>query len=178
MKDYIQLALRTESTDNVQLREPRLMHAAVGIMTELVELCVAGAAHDTVNACEEVGDVFWYSAIACDTLECTFEELILISDIGDMEDDDIGQFLFEASADLLDQVKRNTYYGTKIDPIAFGRSLGNVLKVLFEMCREENWSVSEIQERNIEKLRVRFPEKFNQNDAENRNLDAEREVLS
>lgn len=95
------------------LRDQKLIdviHAILGICTESVELVEAlqKPTLDEVNIKEELGDVLWYVAICCKTLDCTFEELM---------------------------------------------------------------------ETNIAKLKARFPERFNEHDALNRNLDNERKVL-
>lgn len=123
MKDYIQKAKRTESTNFSELAgrlsiesNIRLLHAAFGMCTETGEFTDQLKKHifygkplDVTNLKEEIGDAFWYFAIACDVLGVTFEEL---------------------------------------------------------------------QERNIAKLTARYPDKFDENLALNRNLDKERETLT
>ena len=111
---YQRAALRTEST-TYQPIDPRLLHAAYGIVTEAGELLDAikkatfyGKPLDTVNVAEEIGDLMWYIAIACDALA---------TDLGD------------------------------------------------------------IMDRNIAKLRTRYPDKFTTEAATNRDLDAERKTL-
>lgn len=58
----------------------KLLHAAMGIVTESGELMDAMKKHliyakplDTVNLQEECGDLFWYIALLADTLGFTFE---------------------------------------------------------------------------------------------------------
>ena len=89
-KEYIQDAIRTESRDFSKIGERmaqedniRLLHAAIGIVTEAGELQDALKKHvfygkelDTVNIKEEMGDLFWYLAIMADTLDISFEELM------------------------------------------------------------------------------------------------------
>ena len=113
-QEYIQLAIRTESTVDAQINR-RLDHAADGLCTESGEVKdimkrskFYGKNIDIVNYKEELGDILWYIAIACDALDCTFEELM---------------------------------------------------------------------EKNIEKLRIRYPEKFTHDNALNRDLIAERKSL-
>jgi NTP pyrophosphatase (non-canonical NTP hydrolase) len=74
---YINAALRTEAPS-----DQRLLHAAMGMCTETGELMDALKKHmfygkplDGVNLSEELGDLFWYIAIACDALGTTFEEV-------------------------------------------------------------------------------------------------------
>lgn len=59
----------------------RLLHAGLGLLTEAQEFLAPviysishGGKLDLVNLKEELGDMMWYEAIACDTLGTTFEE--------------------------------------------------------------------------------------------------------
>ncbi len=87
-KDYIAKAMKTESQDFAAVaarasstKMIRTLHAAMGVSTEAGELLDAVKKHlfygkplDEVNLKEEVGDLFWYVAILCDTLGLSFEE--------------------------------------------------------------------------------------------------------
>lgn len=89
MEEYIKLALCTEakSLDKCSLRvyDPkmlRLLHAAMGFTTESGEFMDAlkraiyyGKPVDATNLVEELGDIFWYLAIAADTLGISFAEI-------------------------------------------------------------------------------------------------------
>lgn len=81
-------ALRTESSEfkplidanGKQYNEARLLHAALGMQTEAAEFSDAlkkalfyGKPLDVVNLKEEIGDLFWYLAIAVDELGTTFD---------------------------------------------------------------------------------------------------------
>ncbi|MDB4330347.1 nucleoside triphosphate pyrophosphohydrolase family protein [bacterium] len=61
----------------------RLLHGVVGIITEAGEMTEQLYAHmydkkelDEVNIAEEIGDLFWYCAIICDTVGISFESLM------------------------------------------------------------------------------------------------------
>lgn len=89
-KEYIQDAIRTESTDFTSMDKrlgedgtKRLLHAGIGLATEAGEFLDALKKHifygkelDRVNLKEEMGDLFWYLAIACDELDVEFEPLM------------------------------------------------------------------------------------------------------
>ncbi len=89
-KEYIQDAIRTESTDFSAMNDrltvdgtKRLLHAGIGLSTEAGEFLDALKKHifygkelDRVNLKEEMGDLFWYLAIACDELGVEFEPLM------------------------------------------------------------------------------------------------------
>ncbi len=85
--DYVSQALRTESRpDEAMLQRQaaviRLDHAAKGLVTEAGEFNDALKKHvfynrplDRVNLVEELGDVLWYVAIACDVLRVSLEDV-------------------------------------------------------------------------------------------------------
>lgn len=89
-KEYIQNAIRTEAVDfqamDNRLHEDgtkRLLHAGIGMATEAGEFLDALKKHifygkdlDRVNLKEELGDLFWYMAIACDELDIEFEPIM------------------------------------------------------------------------------------------------------
>lgn len=89
-RDYINDAIVTESRDfeamNTRLNDDglkRLLHAGIGLSTEAGEFLDALKKHifygkelDRVNLKEEIGDMFWYLAIACDELGVDFEPLM------------------------------------------------------------------------------------------------------
>lgn len=88
MKNYIKEALKTELKDyqEVQKRNTpqicRLMHASSGMCTEAGEFLdmlkkhiFYGKDFDRTNAIEELGDMLWYIAIACDELGVTLEKV-------------------------------------------------------------------------------------------------------
>lgn len=66
---------------NVALEvNPRLFHAIIGIATEATELLEAlndpSGEIDTVNLIEELGDLNWYEAIACDAMNVSLEDVL------------------------------------------------------------------------------------------------------
>jgi NTP pyrophosphatase (non-canonical NTP hydrolase) len=88
--EYIQDAIVTESRNFEAMNErlnddglKRLLHAGIGLSTEAGEFLDALKKHifygkelDRVNLKEEIGDLFWYIAIACDELDVDFEPLM------------------------------------------------------------------------------------------------------
>lgn len=87
-ENFVSDAMRTESSmfhklvsvDGVEYDEKRLLHAALGMQTESAEFSDAikkslfyGKPLDVVNLKEELGDLFWYIAIAIDELDTTID---------------------------------------------------------------------------------------------------------
>jgi len=89
-KQYVSDALRTESINMPEIRsrieDPqmiRLLHAAMGLETEVGEFMdplkkyfFYGKKPDMVNLGEELGDLMWYIAIACDALGLDLETVM------------------------------------------------------------------------------------------------------
>ncbi len=81
------------------------------------------------------------------------------------------------AGELLDQAKKVIFYGKKIDETNIEEELGDLLWYIALLCDVFNFKFEDIMEKNIAKLKLRYPEKFTQEKALNRDLDAERKVL-
>jgi len=82
MENFTKSCLRTESRAKPLGHDQlsRLLHAAMGLCTEagefmdpLKKALFYGKEIDEVNLREELGDLLWYIAIACDALDTTVE---------------------------------------------------------------------------------------------------------
>jgi len=76
-KDYLAISERVRSDVVIQL-----LHASMGLNTEAGELLdsvkrhiIYGSELDTINIKEELGDLMWYIALACRSLETDFEQI-------------------------------------------------------------------------------------------------------
>lgn len=63
------------------------------------------------------------------------------------------------------------------DTVNLKEELGDIFWYMAILAKAMNFTFEEIQHANIEKLKLRFPEKFTEAAANNRNLDAERKLL-
>src|ERR1022692_3937642 len=75
--------------------------------------------------------------------------------------------------ELMDAFKRSIYYGKPLDAVNVGEEIGDIMWYVSNMCRLMDLDLEVLMERNISKLRVRYPEKFSSESALNRDLDAE-----
>ncbi len=64
-----------------------------------------------------------------------------------------------------------------IDKANLEEELGDVLWYIALLCRTHNFTFEKIMAKNIAKLSARYPEKFSETDAVNRNLVKERKIL-
>lgn len=81
------------------------------------------------------------------------------------------------SGELLDQFKKHIFYGKPLDVVNVGEELADKLWYIVNLCRLLNLDPEQLMQNNIDKLRVRFPDKFTMENALNRNLEAERKEL-
>lgn len=186
--EYQQLALRTESVPAIlQTGRPqhdakmtRLLHAAMGICTEVGELAQAVTSVgyqrplNKVNAMEELGDVLWYVAVGFDALGLPMPARP--EDPGEQ----IGTLTLELSAAagaLLDLLKKHLFYGKPFDPRAADAALAEVYRFTVAAVYELDYTLEHAMERNIAKLEKRYPQKFTAEAALTRDLEAERKAL-
>lgn len=81
------------------------------------------------------------------------------------------------AGEFVDALKRRIYYGKEIDRTNLVEELGDVSWYQRIGCAELEEGLISMMERNVAKLRRRFPDKFTEHSALNRDLMAERETL-
>jgi hypothetical protein len=77
----------------------------------------------------------------------------------------------------MDILKKHVFYGSEIDWKHVREELGDSQWYQALLIDVSDTSFEEVQKLNIDKLRVRYPDKFDPEQALNRNLEAERKVL-
>lgn len=85
------------------------------------------------------------------------------------------------SAEFMDQLKKHIQYGKELDWVNLGEELGDLMWYIALAARiiEKNTDVTleDWLERNIKKLKERYPERFENHQAININISKEREIL-
>lgn len=81
------------------------------------------------------------------------------------------------AGELQDAIKRHVYYGKPLNRVNLLEELGDVLWYVALVGNFLGVSLEIVAERNIEKLRSRYPEKFDEHHAINRDLAAEQKIL-
>lgn len=164
-----------------------VLHMGLGVATEYFELMEAINKKDFVNVSEEIGDIQWYIGnhlkMIFKSEDKIYEKLTEVwfkpqySLLTVNEHMDVITNLFEKYTDMC---KRHGAYNKKIDQyedklrtlaINISHSLVSILLNHAEV------SPKQCLERNINKLLARYPDKFDQFLAMNRDLVAEREIL-
>jgi len=80
-------------------------------------------------------------------------------------------------AELANIFKTNMAYGKKIDWINVQEEIGDAMFYLINFCNINNFDLENILQNNIDKLKSRYPDKFTEQHALNRDLKKERKIL-
>lgn len=81
------------------------------------------------------------------------------------------------TAEFTDEVKKSLFYGKELDVVNLQEELGDALWYIAIAMDELGTDFETEMRRVINKLKVRYPEKFTNEAAENRDLKSERAVL-
>ena len=81
------------------------------------------------------------------------------------------------AGELLDSLKKHIFYGKKLDYVNISEELGDLLYYISVCIDILGTSFEEVMEKNIAKLKARYPDKFTEDKAINRDLNTEREIL-
>lgn len=88
-----------------------------------------------------------------------------------------GMGMTTEAGEFIDQLKKHLFYGKTLDEVNLGEEIGDLLWYIAIAADELNMDISQIMQTNIDKLKARFPDKFTEHDAQNRDLDKERDIL-
>jgi len=81
------------------------------------------------------------------------------------------------SGELLDAIKKSAFYNRELDRTNIEEELGDLLWYIALIIDECDFDFETILEKNIRKLRVRYPEQFSDERAANRDLNKEIEAF-
>ena len=81
------------------------------------------------------------------------------------------------AGELKDVYKKHIAYNKPIDLPNVKEELGDLLWYIARICDLQGWTIEEVQQLNIDKLKARYPEKFTSKKAIDRNLIKERQIL-
>jgi NTP pyrophosphatase (non-canonical NTP hydrolase) len=186
INDYVDSAKRTESIvlglNDLSLR---LLHSSMGLATEIIEFNETyhknGALKqlDIVNLLEEIGDMFWYIAIGCDIFKINFSNIIFSLK---NEKFDLDTRLYSRIAEnnigaILDKCKRQIFYRKIIDEVEYKELYIEVIKNLYKLVISMGYEFEPLLQKNIDKLKARYPDKYSDHNAINRDLEEERRIL-
>ncbi len=183
--------------------DPRILHGAIGLVTESGELmeCVhdsmfvvpskiVGAppkrkSIDRLNLVEEVGDTLWYVALLVDALGITYEQLVKLDRLPHLEGFP-NQIVFQygvqqvhiSSCVLMDMLKCQIYYNRPLDIERFTQNLADALVGLGFIVRGIDTSIEVCVIVNKAKLESRYKDEYTDDQANERDLEQERQIIS
>jgi NTP pyrophosphatase (non-canonical NTP hydrolase) len=157
-----------------------LSHMALGLAGELGEIVNCTGTElkhkiDLTNLEEELGDQYWYLSCYCHLRNVPVPHADHLK--VDIENDLCFELLISSISDLVDLVKRYTAYNKEIDRAKELETVYNIYVSLFLFESIYQLDGNKIREKNINKLRVRYPQKYSDDSAINRNIEAERKSL-
>lgn len=82
------------------------------------------------------------------------------------------------AGELFEEIVNAAAEGRELDAVNMKEEAGDIMWYLAMLMREFGLNFEDVGEANIDKLRVRFPEKFTKENTDNRDLDKEQEALS
>lgn len=153
------------------------VHMILGMLSELHELDAAMQKGDKVGIGEELTDIMWYCMNYAYIIGASIEEIDMQNPVDKLGSDFYD--LASAISQLSDANKKYLAYKRPIDPINDVKYLMIVINITLNIYKSEDIDPSINLQNNIDKLRVRFPHKFDivLAQEENRNLINERKEL-
>lgn len=85
--------------------------------------------------------------------------------------------LVTEAGEFQDMLKKHIYYGRELDRVNLKEEIGDVLWYCAIALNALDADFSSVMQTNIDKLKARFPEKFTEEKANNRDLNTERKIL-
>ena len=179
LKEYLDNAPRTNK--DLGSKQLNVFHMVIGLHSEFNEMYDAVNKNnvDLVNISEEFGDSLWYLGNYC-VIEgihidkhFSFQENYFFNN----EDFDFVEQLEVAVSKLTDVVKKENVYNKEVQSSTKLELVIEIFKRLNDCYTHFGMSPEESMEKNINKLKIRYPEKFTDFHATNRNLEAEYETL-
>lgn len=154
---------------NNKLHSLDLSHMTLGLTSEIGELLDAIDNKDSVNVGEEIGDMFWYLFNLSNMVEIDIDTDYKM----DLDKLYFMNFLIKVNSEIANEVKRYLAYNKQYQKDKIKTLCNQLFFVLKYIANEYEHDHLTIMFKNINKLKVRYPEKFDEIKAIDRNLENE-----
>lgn len=160
-----------------------VLHCALGMSGEIGELITCTTPEEFI---EELGDFMWYAAVLFGELDAPFGSIMqAVHSTGESRltwvvDEGSTHYLFvmvRQCSVVVDKVKRQIFYGKKLDVEAVAAATGIMVAAAYEWARIGGGALEDAASKNLLKLKVRYPDKFTEHAANNRDTQKEGEVF-
>ena len=85
--------------------------------------------------------------------------------------------LVTEAGEFQDMLKKHLYYGRELDTVNLREEIGDLLWYCAIALEALDTNFQSVMQTNIDKLKARYPEKFTEDSANNRDLKVERQIL-
>jgi len=85
--------------------------------------------------------------------------------------------LVTEAGEFQDALKKHLYYGKNLDTVNLKEEIGDILWYCAIALEALGTDFESVMQTNIDKLKARYPEKFTEDSANNRDLETERQIL-
>lgn len=156
-----------------------LAHMNLGVGSELGELVNCTGTElkvriDKTNLKEELGDIYWYVSNYCYLRNITPPVGEIVNDL---PEDKCFELLLHSVGELLNNTKRYIAYNAELILSKEMEIIYNIYSAINLFEKVYGLDGDEIRKLNIHKLKVRYPDKFTEEAAVNRDTNLERSVL-
>lgn len=179
LTEYQQLAKRT--LNHLGSIEDDIFHMRIGVITKLGELLDAVKKHhaygqpiDLINVAEEVGDIAFY---LCNWATLRGLQVPGMTDVNDYMQTREHHGIKDCINQVINLMSGVVMWRPGYDIEYETACIMTGLAALANVTSYFNLDFEDSLERNIAKLKVRYPDKFSEHKAVNRNLDRERRAL-
>ena len=171
-REYQELALRTapKNLNPTQM----LLNGALGLAGESSEVVDEIREHlchghwlDRTHLTRELGDIFWYLAIASKALDVDLDTIFQTDVVKQSDDLDSTQQLLNGalglavtSGEIIDLIKKHLFQGHVLNDIYIKSSLCCIYRYLCVSADALEIDVNTILQMNIDKLKARYPDGF------------------
>lgn len=185
-EEYLPLAEKTLSTQfhiSDDLFNQKLLHAVIGVLTEVEEILDnyddAVLVTDSMkqgSIGEEIADVAWYLSILYRELKIT-ENITIDYDTSEKNPFKVLLQFTKTSLSFLDLLKKKIYYNKDLDDSKAINLTQSMWQQMMIFCHIYQLDFPALLDKNISKLRSRYGDKFTSEKAINRDLDTEKKIL-
>lgn len=164
LHNYPDLCIRTLAKKDIDQN----IHMILGMVGEFFSevLPVLLFTKDKKKQIEEFGDFFWYVGCFCKINDIEFKQSLKEPEHN----------LARLLGIIAETYKKHYAYGKDVGD--FNKLIQDIIYKAFQLCEEYNLNIEEILQKNIEKLKIRYPEKFETEKALHKDESAEQKVFN
>ena len=168
LSEYKDLAINTMKEMDYSEQQLHLVLGIVGEFLSEVAPILAGGTINKKELTEELGDVMWYVACYAHINE------IHLRPYPSPPNDSVGKII----GDLAENTKKEWVYGKEFTHSNKEKYIQSIVFWIVHICNQFAIEFSELLALNIEKLATRFPDKFNETDAINKDVETEGKIFN